>query len=68
MECCFDRGTKCAILTCMKCAGCSFKKTQAQLAHGRKKAIERIASLPYEQRKHIESKYHGGVTTNQDEV
>lgn len=56
-ECYFNRGTKCAALRDKKCTGCSFRKTHKQMIEGRRKADERIASLPYEQREYIAEKY-----------
>lgn len=66
MECCFNRGAKCAVLTTMKCDGCHFKKTHRQLTQGRKKARERIKSLPYEQRQRIFLKYHNTYSKKDD--
>ena len=57
MKCVFDKGMGCAALREKQCHECSFYKTQAQLTEGRKKADERIASLPSEQQAHIRLKY-----------
>ena len=57
MKCAFDKGAGCAALSEKQCDGCSFYKTQAQITEGRKRAEERIASLPEEQREHIKLKY-----------
>lgn len=58
MKCVFDKETCCAALREKNCHDeCSFRKTQKQLAEGRKKADERIASLPAEQQAHIRFKY-----------
>lgn len=48
---------RCAALTRKSCKGCRFRKTRKQLEEGRRKADERILSLPYEQREHILNKY-----------
>ncbi len=48
---------KCGVLTKKACRGCSFRKTKQELEDGRRKADERILSLPYEQRVHILNKY-----------
>ena len=57
MKCAFDKGAGCAALREKQCDGCSFYKTQAQIAEGRKRAEERIASLPEAQREHIKLKH-----------
>ena len=57
MKCVFDKGTCCMALSEKQCHGCSFYKTPQQLTEGRKKADERIASLPAEQQTHIRFKY-----------
>lgn len=58
MKCAFDRGTFCAALRERDCHDkCSFRKTQKQFNEGRKKADERIASLPAVQQAHIKQKY-----------
>ena len=57
MKCAFDKGAGCAALREKQCDGCSFYKTQAQLTEGRKRADERIESLPVEQQVYIKHKY-----------
>lgn len=54
---------KCAILTCRKCKGhekCSVFKTEEQAEFDRKKAFERIASLPLEKQEYISNMFYGG--------
>ena len=57
MDCVFDFGYKCVALTCKKCEGCCFRKTQEQLEAGRKRAKKRINSLPAEIQAYIRDKY-----------
>lgn len=58
-ECVFYQGKKCAALNQKKCGGCRFFKTEEQLEEGRKRAKDRVMSLPLEQRLHIASVYYG---------
>lgn len=57
-ECVFIRDGKCIALTAMKCKNCAFRKTRAELAAGRKKARERIESLPDDMQFFIRNQYH----------
>ena len=64
-DCVFNLEKKCKALTEKQCEGCRFRKTQEELLQGRKKALERIWSLPYRKREYIRLKYHrGGLTTD----
>lgn len=57
MKCVFDKGDFCGALSEKQCHGCSFYKSPEEYNAGRKKADERIASLPEAQRVHIMQKY-----------
>ena len=58
-KCAFDiGGARCAALTRMACAKCSFRQTEEELRAGRKKADERISTLDSAQRLHIYDLYH----------
>lgn len=57
-SCVFDNGKKCAALTSKKCEKCSMRKTEAELAEGRAKAMDRLETLPPEQYDTIMRKYH----------
>ena len=57
-DCVFSTETKCSALTTKVCDLCPFRKTEEELEEGRKKAKERIKSLPEKQRKHIIKKYY----------
>ena len=58
-KCAFDEGEwKCSALTKKRCKGCSFFKTEEQLAAGREKAEERIKELYAEEQIRIEETYH----------
>ena len=61
-KCAFDEGEwKCSALTKKRCKGCSFFKTEEQLAAGREKAEERIRELSGEHQRQIEDTYHNKV-------
>lgn len=57
-NCIFEKGNECNALREKKCEGCSFYKTEAELIEGRRKAQERIDSLPEKQRIHIIRTYY----------
>lgn len=57
-ECVFDNGTNCVALNEKKCDGCKFRKTEEELAAGRKRAMDRINNLPHEHYDYIHEKYH----------
>ena len=57
-ECAFDRGMRYAALTTKECYKCSFRKSQAKLEAGRKKAKQRISNLPLHMRTRIKQKYY----------
>ena len=54
-ECVFDKDGRCSALTSKMCVGCRFKKTKQELDAGRRKALERISTLP--NRDYINNKY-----------
>lgn len=56
--CAFDRGGKCSALTQRAKDYCAFKKTSFLLEEGRKKAMERVLSLPEAELNHIHIKYY----------
>ena len=62
-KCAFDKGNKCAALTCKMCAGCRFRKTKQELDSGRRKARKRISTLP--NRDGIKEKYWSGTLDKQ---
>lgn len=57
-ECVFDRGRKCSALTEKYCDFCQFRKSQEELEAGRRRAAERVNSLPADQRRAIKLKYY----------
>lgn len=57
-KCAFEVGCVCAALTKKKCDKCSFRRSEEDLREGRRKASERIKTLPEEQQKHIASTYY----------
>lgn len=57
-SCAFSLGRRCAVLTRWTCAGCSFFKTKEQLDEGRKKAEERLKTLPNWVQVSIRETYH----------
>lgn len=57
MKCAFELGNKCVALTTKECEGCNFRKTQAEIEKGRKKAKKRFNSLPEELQTYIKEKY-----------
>ncbi|NLK27780.1 MAG: hypothetical protein GX306_05495 [Clostridiales bacterium] len=61
-ECFAYRKGRCKILAIEKCQGasCSFLKTEAEAAEGRKKALNRILSLDKETQEWIINKYYKG--------
>jgi hypothetical protein len=61
-ECFAYRKGRCKILAIEKCQGasCSFLKTEAEAAKGRKKALNRILSLDKETQEWIINKYYKG--------
>ena len=60
-DCAFSSGRKCAVLTRYTCAWCSFYKTRQQLDEGRKKAAERLKTLPDTKQMYITAKYYEGL-------
>lgn len=56
--CAFDKGSECNVLHEKNCKMCAFCKTREELAEGRQKATNRIATLPEAQRNHIKAKYY----------
>ena len=61
-KCAFDRDEfACSALKNKICKGCRFFKTKESLVAGRKKATDRVLTLPEKRRKHIFGKYYGGV-------
>ena len=60
--CVFDDDKKCKALNIKKCNGCNFFKTDLQLEKGRKKAEERLKSLPKEQQRHYKDSYYNKIT------
>lgn len=56
--CAFEHGENCKALTHKKSGECSFAKTQQQLDAGRKKAADRLRSLPKETQTWINDKYY----------
>lgn len=57
-NCAFDNRTNCIALTEKQCKGCPFRKTSKELSKGRKKAMERIRTLPKATQEHIFTKYY----------
>jgi hypothetical protein len=57
-NCVFDCGKKCAALIRKNCEKCSMHKTEAELAEGRAKAMDRLETLPPAQYDTIMRKYH----------
>ena len=57
--CAFKKDKGCTVLNRDTCKGCTFFKTERQLEEGRKKARERVNSLPDEVKHHIKHKYYG---------
>lgn len=66
VDCYFKRGRKCAVLTRSVCKGCSFRKTAKELIDGRDKALDRLMSLPSEERNYYMRKY--GLEQRDDET
>ncbi len=60
-KCTFDCGEHCIALTEKSCKGCEFKKTDEQLAEGRKKAQLKLFMLPAQKLKAIREKYYKGA-------
>lgn len=58
IDCCFKSSMGCTALRDSRCEGCGFKKTKEELAEGRRRALDRVLSLPDEQRIHIVRKYY----------
>lgn len=56
--CVFKKENGCMILTHGKCQKCSFMKTREELDNGRRKASERIKSLPMVEKEYIQEKYY----------
>ena len=56
--CAFNKGARCAVLTCMNCGKCSFRKSLADLESGRRSARIRIGDLPSGMRNRIMEKYY----------
>lgn len=57
-ECVFKRDRYCAILRQKKCKLCPFRKTAEELEAGRRKAKERLRTLPKPLQEYIDAKYH----------
>lgn len=57
-ECVFERNRKCAALIVKNCENCKFRKTKEEFELGQKKAIEKVASMPYNRVKLFEELYH----------
>lgn len=58
-RCAFDEGKKrCRALNKKECQGCTFFKTEEELAAGREKAGERIKSLGVDEQIAIDKIYH----------
>lgn len=57
-ECVCLRDGKCMALRETKCENCGFRKTREERDAGRKKAMERIESLPPDLYAHIRMKYY----------
>lgn len=57
-KCVFKKNSKCSVLVNGVCQNCSFCKTQRQLEEGRRKAKERIRSLPKDESAYIYDKYY----------
>lgn len=54
----------CTVLCSKRCGNCKFFKTTVQYEEDRAKAMERIASLPWVERKRIADTYYRGKTPN----
>jgi hypothetical protein len=63
-KCAFEVGCACAALTKKKCDKCYFRRSEEDLREGRRKASERIKTLPEEQQKHITSLYYSYTNRN----
>lgn len=60
-DCVFYRESKhmgCAALRSRECRGCTFRKTDAELIAGRRKAIRRLEKLPHNKFNDIMLKYY----------
>lgn len=57
--CTFSKGDSCAVLKREDCCGCSFFKTDSQLALGRDRARALLEALPVDQQVRIKNKYGG---------
>ena len=56
--CVFNKGARRAVLTCMNCTKCSFRKSLAELERGRRSARIRLGDLPSGMRGRIMDKYY----------
>lgn len=57
-DCAFANENECMALVKKQCKGCSFCKTTEELIAGRKKADDRIHSLPKIKQAYIKYKYY----------
>ena len=62
--CAFDRDGECVALNTKQCVGYRFNKTEWELKEGRKKATERILSLPKATHIRIARKYYDRGSQN----
>lgn len=53
-----DRNADCSALRSRDCVGCTFRKTDAELIAGRRKAIRRLEKLPHNKFNDIMLKYY----------
>lgn len=53
-----DRNADCSALRSRDCVGCTFRKTDAELIAGRRKAIGRLEELPHNKFNDIMLKYY----------
>lgn len=60
-ECAFEHGEYCEALINKECKGCAFRKTEKQVADGRKKAMLKLYMLPAQKLKAIREKYYKGA-------
>jgi hypothetical protein len=57
-KCAFEKPHHCSALREKMCEGCSFRKSNEELNEGRRKAIDRINSLPTPKKSRIIRTYH----------
>lgn len=63
-KCAFDRDCICTALSEKQCVGCGFRKTEEELKEGRRKATDRLISLPKATQTRIARKYYNTGTLN----